>query len=77
MSKQRLQIRAKKRKNRQKDGASEASQNQSEQEDKSELYLNNVVKYLIVPEGVEIPVGLDKETIVIQQPTDKTYVRQM
>lgn len=56
------------------DGASEASQNQSEQEDKSELYLNNVVKYLIVPEGVEIPVGLDKETIVIQQPTDKTYV---
>ena len=56
------------------DGASEASQNQSEQEDKSELYLNNVVKYLIVPDGVEIPVGLDKETIVIQQPTDKTYV---
>ena len=56
------------------DGASEASQNQSEQEDKSELYLNNIVKYLIVPEGVEIPVGLDKETIVIQQPTDKTYV---
>lgn len=56
------------------DGASEASQNQSEQEDKSELYLNNIVKYLIVPDGVEIPVGLDKETIVIQQPTDKTYV---
>lgn len=56
------------------DGANEASQNQSEQEDKSELYLNNIVKYLIVPEGVEIPVGLDKETIVIQQPTDKTYV---
>ena len=56
------------------DGASEASQNQSEQEDKSELYMNNIVKYLIVPEGVEIPVGLDKETIVIQQPTDKTYV---
>lgn len=42
------------------DGASEASQNQSEQEDKSELYMNNIVKYLIVPEGVEIPVGLDK-----------------
>ena len=56
------------------DGASEASKNQSEQEDKSELYLNNIVKYLIVPDGVEIPVGLDKETIVIQQPTDKTYV---
>ena len=56
------------------DGASEASQNQSEQEDKSELYLNNIVKYLIVPDGVEIPVGLDKETIVIQQPTDNTYV---
>ena len=56
------------------DGASEASKNQSEQEDKSGLYLNNIVKYLIVPEGVEIPVGLDKETIVIQQPTDKTYV---
>lgn len=56
------------------DGASEVSQNQSEQEDKSELYLNNIVKYLIVPDGVEIPVGLDKKTIVIQQPTDKTYV---
>ena len=47
---------------------------QSGQEDKTDLYMNNIVKYLIVPEGVEIPVGLDKETIVIQQPADKAYV---
>ena len=44
------------------------------EEETENLYEGNVVKYLIVPDGVEIPVGLDKETIVIQQPTDKTYV---
>lgn len=38
-----------------------------------ELYHGNVVKYLIVPEDVEIPAGLDKEMIVINQPVDSTY----
>ena len=38
-----------------------------------ELYHGNVVKYLIVPEDVEIPAGLDQEMIVINQPVDRIY----
>ena len=50
-----------------------ASNVQTQEEIVAELYKENVVKYLIVPEGVEIPAGLDKEVVVIQQPVDKTY----
>lgn len=39
----------------------------------AELYKGNVVKYLLVPEGVEIPAGLDKEAIVIEIPADSVY----
>ena len=39
----------------------------------AELYKGNVVKYLLVPEGVEVPVGLDQDMIVVQMPTDKAY----
>ena len=39
----------------------------------SELYRNNTVKYLLVPEGVEIPVGLEKEMIVIALPVNCIY----
>lgn len=46
--------------------------NPSEQEQAS-LYLNKVVKYLIVPENAEIPAGLDKEVIVVRQPADHIY----
>lgn len=45
----------------------------SEEELAAELYKGNVVKYLLVPEGVEVPVGLDQDMIVVQMPTDKTY----
>lgn len=46
--------------------------NPAEQE-QAGLYLNKVVKYLIVPENAEIPAGLDKEVIVIKQPADHIY----
>lgn len=46
--------------------------NPAEQE-QAALYLNKVVKYLIVPENAEIPAGLDKEVIVVRQPTDHIY----
>ena len=46
----------------------------SQNEITEELYQNNIVNYLIAPEGVEIPAGLDKECIIIQQPVDKTLV---
>ncbi len=46
--------------------------NPAEQE-QAALYLNKVVKYLIVPENAEIPAGLDKEVIVVRQPTDHVY----
>lgn len=40
----------------------------------AELYKGNVVKYLLVPEDVEVPVGLDQDMIIVKMPTDKTYV---
>lgn len=46
--------------------------NPAEQE-QAALYLNKVIKYLIVPENVEIPAGLDKEVIVVRQPADHVY----
>gem|GEM_PF-4136916 len=42
-------------------------------EQKMALYKKDVVKYLIVPEGKEVPVGLDKLVIIIQQPVDRSY----
>ena len=36
--------------------------------------MDNVVKYLIVPEGAVIPAGLDKDVIVINQPVESAYV---
>ena len=38
------------------------------------LYSSDIVKYLVVPENVEIPAGLEKSVIVIRQPVDRTYV---
>ena len=46
--------------------------NPAEQE-QAALYLNKVVKYLIVPENAEIPAGLDKEVIVVRQLADHIY----
>lgn len=46
--------------------------NPAEQE-QAALYLNKVVKYLIVPENAEIPAGLDKEVIVVRQSADHIY----
>ncbi|MBR3396685.1 MAG: hypothetical protein IKG70_02395 [Lachnospiraceae bacterium] len=51
---------------------------QTAEESMSELiaafYQNEVIKYLIIPDGKEVPAGLDKEVIIIHQPADKTYV---
>ena len=33
----------------------------------------NVVKYLIVPEDVEVPVGLEQDMIIVKKPVDHTY----
>lgn len=40
----------------------------------TEMYLSGVAKYLIVPEDVELPAGLDKQYIVISKPITGTYV---
>lgn len=45
----------------------------SEQELAAELYKGNVVKYLIVPEDVEVPVGLEQDMIIVKKPVDHTY----
>ncbi|MBQ6603405.1 MAG: hypothetical protein IJH99_08410, partial [Eubacterium sp.] len=36
----------------------------------AELYKNDIVKYLVVPEDVELPAGLEKQIIVIRKPVD-------
>ena len=38
-----------------------------------ELYQEDVVKYLIVPEGVELPAGMEKQVILIQMPKKSVY----
>ena len=45
----------------------------SQAEITEELYHSNVVNYLLVPEKVEVPAGLDKEMIIVNLPADKTY----
>lgn len=39
-----------------------------------ELYQATVVKYLLVPEGIELPAGLDKKAIIIRLPKESIYV---
>ena len=53
--------------------ASEISGLNPAEQEQAALYLNKVIKYLIVPENVEIPAGLDKEVIVVRQPADRVY----
>ena len=45
----------------------------SKEELAAELYKGNIVNYLLVPEGVEIPVGLEQDMIIVNLPADKTY----
>lgn len=40
------------------------------------LYEGNVVKYLIVPEDTEIPVGLEKNVVIIQKLLEKAYIAE-
>lgn len=45
----------------------------SKAEAQAKLYKGNIIKYLVVPENVEIPAGLDKETVVLQLPLKSVY----
>ena len=47
---------------------------QSQNEVVDGLYQNNVVNYIVVPEGVELPAGLDKDGIILQQPIEKSFL---
>ena len=38
-----------------------------------ELYRNNVVNYLLVPEDYEVPAGLEKDYIIITVPSEKSF----
>ena len=40
----------------------------------AKLYQANIVKYLLVPENVNIPVGLDQDMILVNIPADRAYV---
>ncbi len=52
-------------------GSSDAQLNE---EDASALYGQAALRYLVVPEGVEVPAGLEKSFIVVQQPKGNAYV---
>lgn len=45
-----------------------------ELEEEAKMYGHNVVKYLLVPEEVEIPAGLDKEMAVLHLPVQGIYM---
>lgn len=55
------------------ESATQDNNGTSEQDLAAELYKGNVVKYLIVPEDVEVPVGLEQDMIIVKKPTDHTY----
>lgn len=38
------------------------------------LYKQNVLKYLVVPEGAQVPVGLENDVILVQQPLENAYL---
>ena len=48
---------------------------QTSEEITADLYKANVVKYLIIPDDgdVEVPVGLEKEMIIVKLPVEKSY----
>ncbi|MBQ9015927.1 MAG: hypothetical protein IJ109_07360 [Firmicutes bacterium] len=46
----------------------------SDNEITNELYQNNVVNYLIVPKGAELPAGLDKDCVIITKPVKDAYI---
>ena len=46
------------------------SENEKSAEDKEK---SSKKKYLIVPEDVEVPVGLEQDMIIVKKPTDHTY----
>lgn len=55
------------------ESATQDNNGTSEQDLAAELYKGNVVKYLIVPEDVEVPVGLEQDMIIVKKPVDHTY----
>ncbi len=55
------------------DLASDTAFRAEEPEEEAKMYGHNVVKYLLVPEEVEIPAGLDKEMAVLHLPVQGIY----
>ena len=49
---------------------------ESQEEITAELYQSKIVRYLIVPEGTDVPAGLDKEMIVVNLPAEDAYVSE-
>jgi hypothetical protein len=53
---------------------STAASSGSTAESGSNLYENNVIKYLIVPKDTELVAGIEKEAVVITKPAEKVFV---
>lgn len=45
----------------------------SQHEITMELYQNNIINYLLIPEGAELPAGLEKSYVIVEIPADSTF----
>ena len=52
----------------------QTSEGESTIQQRQDLYKNTVIKYLVVPENTEIPAGMDRQLIIVQQPADSIAV---
>ena len=55
-------------------GTSDVEESPAADNSTTDVYQQDIVKYLVVPEGIEVPAGLDKETVIIRQPVGNAYV---
>lgn len=54
--------------------AEAGTQTKSKEDTSIDVYKGNIIKYLIYPEGAEIPAGLEDDVVLVQKPAGKAYV---
>lgn len=54
--------------------AESGTQDKTKEDTSIDVYKGNIIKYLIYPEGAEIPAGLEDDVVLVQKPTTKAYI---
>ena len=54
--------------------AESGTQDKTKEDTSIDIYKENIIKYLIYPEGAEIPAGLENDVVLVQKPTTKAYI---